>query len=226
MIKSILNSKYSKFIIASFVPVIISTVAVFLCDLENIRWLRMVWNYFLAVIPVYMALLANNYYVENKKPAFVFFSILWLLFFPNSIYMLTDFKYLCTYDLELWSYFRILGENIALWILLANLVISITLGVLAGLVSLNLMHKILKDKFSKSFSWILIAVVSLISSFGVYIGRFARLNSWDIVLPEKLFDDTIRVMTPFAPVFILIFTIITLLLYMGYYFFIRIIISK
>lgn len=226
MIKSLLLSKYSKYILVSFVPVIISTIAVFICDMENIRWLRMVWNYFLAVIPVYMALLANNYYRENKTPPFVFFSILWLLFFPNSIYMLTDFKYLCTYDFTLWNHYIVLGENISLWILLVNLVISITLGVLAGLISLNLMHKVFRDRFSKAFCWILIGLVSLLSSFGVYIGRFARLNSWDIILPEKLFDDTISVMTPFAPVFILLFTIMTLLLYIGYYFFIRIIKSE
>ncbi len=226
MIKSMFLSKYSKFILVSFVPVIVSTVAVFLCDMENIRWLRMIWNYFLAVIPVYMAILADRFYEKNQKPPFVFFSILWLLFFPNSIYMMTDFKYLCTYDVLLWDNYKFLGENIALWILLVNLIISITLGVLAGLISLNLMHKVFRDRFSKAFSWILIGLVSILSSFGVYIGRFARLNSWDIILPEKLFDDTISVITPFAPVFILLFTIMTLLLYTGYYFFIRIIKSE
>lgn len=182
----------------------------------------MVWNYFLAVLPLYMALATEWYLKKNKKVPTVIFSLLWLLFFPNSIYMLTDFQYLCWYDFTLWRDYHSLSDNISLWVLLVNLVISIALGVIVGLISLDLMHGMARKKLSSKLCWGGVTVVSLVSSFGVYIGRFARLNSWDIVMPQKLVEDTLSVMTPFAPVFVLMFTVVTLLLYLCYYFLLRI----
>jgi uncharacterized membrane protein len=65
-----------------------------------------------------------------------------------------------------------------------------------------------------------IGALSLVSSFGVYIGRYARLNSWDIINPVKIIIKTIDVMNPFAMVYILMFTLITLILYCGYRYFV------
>ena len=220
MIKSILKSTQSVFVLVSFVFVTVTTVAVFLNDTTDIKWLRMIWNYFLAVIPVYMALFSRYYSKLEKRVPTVAFSLLWLLFFPNAFYMLTDFKYLSKISFYLWDVYEKVGVNLTPWILLLNLVVSITAGVIAGIISLEIIHKILKENFGNKISWVIVTFLMILTSFGVYIGRFARLNSWDIINLEKLFDDIMSVMTPFAPVFILIFTLMTMTLYCGYYFFV------
>ena len=220
MIKSILKSTQSVFVLVSFVFVTVTTVAVYLNDTTDIKWLRMIWNYFLAVIPVYMALFSRYYSELEKRVPTVAFSLLWLLFFPNAFYMLTDFKYLSKISFPLWDVYEKIGGNLTPWILLLNLVVSITAGVIAGIISLEIIHKILKENFGNKISWVIVTFLMILTSFGVYIGRFARLNSWDIINLEKLFDDIMGVMTPFAPVFILIFTLMAMTLYCGYYFFV------
>ena len=220
MIKNILKSTQSIFVLVSFVFVTVTTVAVYLNDTTDIKWLRMIWNYFLAVIPVYMALFSRYYSELEKRVPTVAFSLLWLLFFPNAFYMLTDFKYLSKISFPLWDVYEKIGDNLTPWILLLNLVVSVTAGVIAGIISLEIIHKILKENFGNKISWVIVVFLMILTSFGVYIGRFARLNSWDIINLEKLFDDIMWVMTPFAPVFILIFTLMTMILYCGYYFFV------
>ena len=220
MIKSILKSTQSVFVLVSFVFVTVTTVAVFLNDTTDIKWLRMIWNYFLAAIPVYMALFSRYYSKLEKRVPTVAFSLLWLLFFPNAFYMLTDFKYLSKISFPLWDLYEKVGGNLTPWILLLNLVVSVTAGVIAGIISLEIIHKILKENFGNKISWVIVVFLMILTSFGVYIGRFARLNSWDIINLEKLFVDIMWVMTPFAPVFILIFTLMTMTLYCGYYFFV------
>lgn len=223
MIKSLFKSKQSKFVLISFIFVIASTIIVYLFNTSQVRWFRMIWNYFLAVVPLYMALSADYFSKRDKTPPTVLFLILWLLFFPNCIYLLTDFKYLSDYDFETWSVFNVVSDNVVPWILLINLVICIFSGVLVGMMSLDSVHKILRRYCGDKTCILIIVAFMIASSFGVYIGRFARLNSWDIVNPEKLCDGVLSVMTPFTPVFMLMFTIITLILYAGYYFLKRII---
>jgi uncharacterized membrane protein len=63
-------------------------------------------------------------------------------------------------------------------------------GLLVGFSSLFKIHRILRDTFSIKFSWAIIFSVLILSSFGVYLGRFERWNSWDIVTnPFQLFDN-------------------------------------
>lgn len=219
LIKSILSTKISRFIIISFIFVIVSTVAVFLKSLSDILWLRMVWNYFLAVIPAYMALFALHFSEKGKRIQEFIFMLLWLLFFPNSLYMITDYKYLSNYNIDLWGNFTAVSDNLAPWILLANLIISVTLGILVGLMSLEIIHNLLKKQYSGKVCWCIITVISLLSSFGIYIGRYARLNSWDIINPVKIILKSLDVLTPFAPIYILIFTLLTMILYCGYRYF-------
>src|SRR5258708_8719720 len=36
-------------------------------------------------------------------------------------------------------------------------------------------------------SWVFIVAVAFLSGFGIFFGRILRLNSWDILMPWKLF---------------------------------------
>ena len=85
----IFKNRYVKFICLSFVPVIASTL-LYVISTYAYGWLMIIWNNFLAVLPLIFALLARKAYEAHKKPAFIILSALWLLFFPNAPYMITD----------------------------------------------------------------------------------------------------------------------------------------
>jgi uncharacterized membrane protein len=54
-------------------------------------------------------------------------------------------------------------------------------GMLLGVVSLNLMQEIVRRNVGHGASWAFVFAVSALSAVGLYVGRFIRLNSWDIL---------------------------------------------
>jgi uncharacterized membrane protein len=54
-------------------------------------------------------------------------------------------------------------------------------GMLLGVVSLYLMQDIVLRRFGRAAGWVFVFAISTASSFGMYVGRFVRLNSWDIL---------------------------------------------
>lgn len=136
------------------------------------RYLWLVWNLFLAWIPFVLA--AAVYALSWKKwllyvaiPIFVF---LWLIFFPNAPYILTDLQHLGDQR----------TSGVPLWYDVILLVWFSWTGMLLGIVSLSLMQEIVKRRFGRKLGWIFVLVVAGLSSIGIYIGRFVGLNSWDI----------------------------------------------
>src|SRR5262249_10250032 len=99
-----------------------------------------------------------------------------LLFFPNSPYIFTDIIHLTNR-----YYFHF-------WIDLVLILVCALTGLVVGFVSLYLMQSIAARIFGRLTSWLFVAVVTGLSSFGVYLGRFLRLNSWDVVVrPGKIY---------------------------------------
>ncbi|MFM8368142.1 MAG: DUF1361 domain-containing protein [Chloroflexota bacterium] len=103
--------------------------------------------------------------------AIPFVAFLWLLFFPNAPYMLTDLQ-----DLA-----RGTGFEAPLWYDVIILVWCSWTGTLLGVISLYLMQDIITRTFNRWLGWVFVFAISGLSSFGIYIGRFVRLNSWDIL---------------------------------------------
>jgi uncharacterized membrane protein len=52
---------------------------------------------------------------------------------------------------------------------------------LLGVVSLNLMQEIIKRQLGRGAGWVFVFAVAVLSSIGLYLGRFVRLNTWDIL---------------------------------------------
>lgn len=100
-------------------------------------------------------------------PAFAF---LWLIFFPNAPYILTDLQHLGD---------RV--SNVPLWYDVIMLIWFSWTGMLLGVVSLNLMQEIILRQLGRLFSWVFVIAVAGLTSVGLYLGRFVRLNSWDIL---------------------------------------------
>lgn len=99
--------------------------------------------------------------------------LLWLLFFPNAPYMLTDFIHV--------------GESpsVPLWYDALMLSSFAWTALLLGFASLYLVQMIVRSVVGAAWSWAVVVLVLALASFGVYLGRFVRFNSWDALLRPR-----------------------------------------
>ncbi len=139
---------------------------------DSWRYTSLIWNLFLAWIPFVLAYFAYMLSWRRMLVYFVIpaFAILWLIFFPNAPYILTDLQHLSQES-----------TNAPLWYDVIMLVWFSWTGMLLGVVSLSLMQEIIRREFSRALGWVFVFLVAGLSSAGVYVGRFIRLNSWDIL---------------------------------------------
>ena len=134
----------------------------------QLNFIFLVWNLFLAYIPFGISTLMELKKRDIDHWQFWVIAPIWLLFFPNAFYILTDLFHL----------HKIAG--MPEWFDLLLILTFAISGLLLGLFSLRSMHKIVEKLHSK---WVGITYVIssiILGSFGVYLGRFERYNSWDI----------------------------------------------
>jgi uncharacterized membrane protein len=138
------------------------------------------WNIFLAWIPYALSHYFAWYQNKQKwKQLFLFSS--WILFFPNALYIVTDLIHLQE------------AGDAPVWYDAILLFTSSFIGLLMAFVSLFNAEKYLSKKFSHKTVSILMPAIIFISSFGVYLGRFQRWNSWDVLHnPVALGEDILR----------------------------------
>jgi len=139
----------------------------------TVHYAFLVWNLFLAWIPFIIAYFT---YTLTLKRQWVYVVIpiaafLWMIFFPNAPYILTDFQHLA-------------GEwaDLPVWYDVMMLIWFAFTGLLLGMVSLFLMQEIIRREFGRWMGWGFVMLVTGLSSAGIYMGRFLRWNSWDIIL--------------------------------------------
>jgi uncharacterized membrane protein len=179
---------------------------------ESGRHLGLIWNLFLAWIPFILAYFTHAL-LWRRKWLYVIFPItafLWLIFYPNAPYMLTDLQ-----DLA-----RRTG-GAPLWYDVIIVVWCSWTGMLLGVISLYLMQDLVIHRFGRAAGWIFVFVIAGLSSFGIYIGRFVRLNSWDILqspaeaaieIMGVVIDPSLR-LAAFTLLYTFFFLFIFLLLY-------------
>lgn len=140
-------------------------------------YLFLIWNLFLAYLPLGFGELYLLF--QEKKIRFVFL-FLWMLFLPNSFYILTDLFHLQA------------RHPIPKWYDLLLILSFAFSGMMVGFLSMNRIIIQFKTKqWIKQF--ILPIVILFLSSFGIYLGRFLRWNSWDILTtPHLLLADIIK----------------------------------
>ena len=131
-------------------------------------------NLFLAWIPFLAALAVYDGAKQGRRgPWQVALGVAWLLFFPNAPYMVTDLIHVrgSWYDVAMIGAFA--------WT-----------GVLLGLVSLYLVHVVVRRRLGAAWSWAAVVTVLGLGGFGIYLGRFQRWNSWDVLArPRALLAD-------------------------------------
>ncbi|VED90739.1 membrane protein [Streptococcus equinus] len=160
----------------------------------------LIWNMFLALVALDFSLIP--YFIKNKAVKVVA-AILWLFFYPNTFYMLTDIVHMNFTSSVLWD-----KSSLILYMLYVS---SILFGVLCGIESVK--NIVVTFKVKKYYiRMFFIAVLSFVSSFAIHIGRYARLNSWDIFTrPTVVIKEILDVISWNALHFVLGFTFLQLL---------------
>ena len=145
------------------------------------------WNLFLAFVPYSLSSLLLIYRKQSSSLIWLVF-VVWLLFFPNAPYILTDLFHLRR------------SLNMPLWYDLILILSYGWTGLLFGFLSLMHLEKLLEFRIHKN--WIPFLIVGLLftTSFGVYLGRYLRFNSWDVLSSPRslLLEITDRFIRPFA----------------------------
>jgi uncharacterized membrane protein len=180
----------------------------------------LVWNLVLAIAPYIIAavgvqLMGRAGTGRRKALIAVPTAVLWLVFYPNAPYIFTDFIHVINK-----TYLRAapsdwLGLNALLWYdLLLNAAFAF-IGHFIGLVSMWLVHRGFARAWGKKAARVLVGAAILLSGFGIYLGRFSRLNSWDVLLdPRRVFSEIAEASAdPKAMLFSAAFSLFILLTY-------------
>jgi uncharacterized membrane protein len=130
----------------------------------------LIWNLILAWVPFALALATYDRARRRIDAVTVALAVLWLLFFPNAPYILTDFMHLED------------STAAPLWYDALMLCAFAWTGLLLGFASLYLMQMVLRRVAGPVWSWVGVLGALALASFGVYLGRFVRFNSWDALL--------------------------------------------
>jgi uncharacterized membrane protein len=140
------------------------------------------WNLFLAFIPYCLSysLVQRPSWIENRW-IFAGVFIVWLLFIPNSFYILTDLFHLTS------------RQEAPIWFDLILITSFAWNALLMGIVSVRHMEKIIQAMWLYRYDWVFIFPVMWLNALGVYIGRYMRFNSWDIISnPFQLAADIVK----------------------------------
>lgn len=183
---------YNRLVFAIIVANLLSVALVInrIISSDSYRYAFMLWNILLAIVPVLLALWLVH---RIRKYGWlrigqIILTAVWLVFLPNSFYMATDFIHLQpTYEAS------ILYDII----LLASFMIN---GLILGYVSLLMVHRELARRLKPRQSAGIVALILLGSSFAIYLGRYTRWNTWDLLLQPAglLFDISDRFVNPGA----------------------------
>jgi uncharacterized membrane protein len=144
------------------------------------RYTFLLWNLFLAWVPFIAAALAFALAQRGVGGLAGVLVAVWLLFFPNAPYLLTDFIHLHGNGPSPLWYDALMLSSFA-WTAL-----------MLGFASLYLIHAIIGQRAGAALGWVVVVCVLGVASFGVYLGRFARFNSWDVVTRPHLVLSVIR----------------------------------
>ena len=175
----------SKFKTLSLVTLVLS-FSVFLLMMriklnKSYFYLFLIWNVFLAIIPYAITMYLNTKPNLNKLKLGFWF-LVWLAFLPNAPYIITDLLHL-----------RVANDTLVWLDILVVLSFALS-GLFLFYLSLIDMQHIMAKSFKRMPIKNLTIAVLFLCGFGVYLGRFLRYNSWEIISnPQYLISDIFNI---------------------------------
>ena len=181
-----MKNKFNQWLICCFL-FIAAMLVVRIKFTGSITYIFLIWNIFLAFIPYVFSLIFQSFLHKEKWKKVVLFCS-WLLFFPNALYLVTDIIHL--------SY----NSDVPVWFDAVLLFTASFVGLALAFASLINVERFLHEFYTKQKVKYMIAILLFAGAFGVYLGRFQRWNSWDIISnPFSLAQDIAgRFLNPIA----------------------------
>ncbi len=183
MLKKLIKTKYLRLL---FFYTLFCFSFIFIRNIveNNFKYNFLIWNLFLGFLPFLIAIIIQQFEKQINNLLLIIGSAMWLLFYPNSPYIITNLIHIQA------SSTSVLYDTL--------LIFSFSmLSLFFGFYSLKLLQTVLIKKISKNITYIILFVSLLLSSFGIYLGRILRLNSWDVfVKPLKVFSTVFEHLFP------------------------------
>lgn len=173
-------------LLSNLVSLVLFAIRVFGAD--SFRFGFMFWNLLLGALPLLFAIvlvksLRQRAWVSWQNLGLTF---LWFSFLPNSFYILTDYIHI-----HLTGEINILFDVVLFFSCIFNAYVF-------GYWSLYLVHReLLRRLKPQHANWLVIATL-FVCSFGIYLGRYLRWNTWDVIVHPfgLLFDVSDRLANP------------------------------
>ncbi|NQX58124.1 DUF1361 domain-containing protein [Paenibacillus qinlingensis] len=164
----------------------------------NRPYLFIFWDTFLAWVPVGIAVMLDLIFSYTRKKTRALISIVvgasWLFFYPNAPYLVTDLLHVfARYSFDPTKRF---WADVDFWQHLFTIFTIAMIGLLLGAYSLFSVQHLVRVSYGAVASWSFAIFVLLLSSFGIYIGRFIRWNSWDVIMrPGYILKELVIMLT-------------------------------
>ena len=144
-------------------------VAIRIVATGTLTFIFLNWNLFLAFIPYGISHFAelNAGWVKNKA-RFALVLAAWILFIPNSFYIITDL-------------FHLQVSSVPLWFDLALLLSFAWNGLILGVLSVRQIERLLHSFWPRMHELFFLVPIMCLNALGIYIGRYLRFNSWDVI---------------------------------------------
>lgn len=148
----------------------LAAIALRIARTGRITFFFLSWNLFLAWVPWLCAVALSVANRRRAHPALLWaLALAWLAFFPNAPYLLTDFVHLRA------------GSNSLWWYDLLFLSTATAAGWLCAVDGLDRVASVLVERFGRRVAAPSLMLACWLAGLGVYLGRFLRFNSWDVL---------------------------------------------
>lgn len=183
VLKTLIQSKFKTLSLVTMALIFSVVVLMARIKLNNsFSYLFLIWNVSLAIIPFAITMYLNTK-PNLSKLKIGFWFIVWLAFLPNAPYIVTDLIHIRT------------GNDSLLWLDVLVILSFALSGLFLFYLSIQDMLKLISLRFNKIPITTLTLIILFLCGFGVYLGRFLRYNSWEIISdPSVLIADIFNIL--------------------------------
>jgi len=150
----------------------------------NVLFGFLAWNLFLAFVPYFFSSWIEKNFKQQPKWLLVMAAFAWLVFIPNTFYILTDLFHLDR------------NNDMPIWYDLALILSFAWNGLFLGILSIRQMERVFEYYYNNKSGMLFILPVMALNGFGIFVGRYLRFNSWDI------FSDPFQLMREMLYLFV------------------------